>query len=392
MTQNELSHIWIDDTKASKGARSASIDIPGRARQELRFEYLDGALDPAAGADAFVLGSMLLLMEAGFPVHVHGSMSSRCLWNISELQHIWARWKPASYKRVEITADVLNHGFPEEGPALAAFSGGVDACFTVQRHLKPGTLMASKLEAALFVQGFDIPEHDDALFSLARKRGEAILSRTPIRSLGLRTNFKALGQDWQDSHGLGIAACLSLFQTTYSLALIGSGSPYEALRLGWGSSPISDHLFSTGRMEIRHDGAGASRTEKVAAIVAWPEVARGVRVCWEGADYGQNCGQCEKCVRTYLNFRAAGIERPECFESYPSSRAIRWTRAATPPRFYGIKEILEYAESRGCQGQWVADLRFAVRLNRAKLLVKRMPLVDQLLSPLKKSLMAIVSR
>lgn len=392
MTANGQSHLWIDDSGAATGVRTAKIEIPGRSPQELRFEFMDGSLSPGAGGDAFVLGSLLLLMSEGFPVHIHGEVSARCLWNVNELQHVWARWKPEAYQRVAFTADVITSGFPKVGPAIAAFSGGVDACYTVQRHLNPETVMTSKVEAALFIQGFDIPESDDKLFSIARKRGEAILQGTAVRSLGVKTNFRALGQDWQDSFGLGVAACLSLFQSTYSVGLIGSGSSYEALRLGWGSSPITDYLFSTGQMEIRHDGAGASRTEKVASISSWPEVASGVRVCWEGDDIGRNCGKCEKCVRTFLNFKAAGVENPECFEAIPNSEDIRWMRAGTQTRFYGIKEILDYAESQGRKGEWIDDLRFAVRLNRVKLLVKKLPVVDQVISPVKKIALSRLSR
>lgn len=388
MTPNGTSHLRLDDSLAESGIRTARIEIPGRSAQELRFEFFDGALPAQAGGDPFLLGSLLLFMSAGFPVHVHGRLSARCLWNLRELQHVWSRWKPDSYSRISITADEVVPGYPQDGPAIAAFSGGVDACYTLQRHLEPETVMTSRVEAALFIQGFDIPETDDKMFSRARRRGEAILEATAVRSLGVRTNFRTLGQDWQDSFGLGVAACLSLFQPEYSVGLIGSGSSYEALRLGWGSSPITDYLFSTGGMEIRHDGAGASRTEKVASIAKWPEVARGVRVCWEGRDGDRNCGRCEKCVRTFLNFKAAGIDNPECFESTPTSSDIRWMRAGTSTRFYGIREILDYAQAQGRSGSWVSDLRFAVRLNRIKLFIKKVPLLDRFLAPIKLIVMA----
>lgn len=386
------SHLRIDESRAQDGIRLARIDIPGRPAQELRFESYDGPLSSQAGADPFLLATLLLFMSAGYPVHVHGSVSARCLWNLNELQHAWARWKPAFYSFVEISTDELVPGFPTPGPAIAAFSGGVDACYTMRRHLGANSVMTERVEAALFVHGFDIPESDEDMFGRARRRGEAILSETHVRSIGVRTNFRSLGQDWQDSHGLGVAACLALFQHEYSVGLIGSGSPYDALRLGWGSSPITDYLCSTGSIEIRHDGAGASRTEKVAAIATWPAAARGVRVCWEGRSADRNCGRCEKCIRTFLNFKAAGVENSDCFESTPSSRDIRLIRAGTPARYYGIREVLDYAESQDRTDGWVKDLRFAVRLNRLKLISKRIPLIDQLLRPLKFAVMGRSSR
>lgn len=383
MTLDGKTHIRLDDSNAQDGVRSASIDIPGDKPRVLRFESEDGCLPTEAGADPFVLGALLLLMTAGYPVHVHGSVSARCLWNITELQHIWARWKPDSYSRIEISADAVTPGFPATQGAIAAFSGGVDACYTVQRHLDTGAAMGVGLEAALFIHGFDIPASDGGMFRLARQRGEAILEGTGVRTVGVKTNFKSLGQDWEDSFGLGVASCLSLFQSQYSVGLIGSGSAYESLKLRWGSSPITDYLFSTGQMEFRHDGAGASRTEKVASVSSWPAAARGLRVCWEGQSPDRNCGRCEKCIRTYLNFKAAGVDNPSCFESSPSSSDIRWMRAGTATRLYGIQEILEYAELHGRSGTWLRDLRFAVRLNRAKVAINKVPLLASILEPLK---------
>ena len=40
------------------------------------------------------------------------------------------------------------------------------------------------------------------------------------------------------------------------------------------------------------------------------------------ADAGANCGRCEKCIRTYLNFRAVAIANPECFDIPISDDAL----------------------------------------------------------------------
>lgn len=383
MTHDNVTHIRLDDSLAHAGVRSASIEIPGQNPKVLRYESLDGPLSTEAGADPFLLGSLLLLMSSGFPVHVHASVTARCLWNLTELQHVWARWKPEKYSRVVITADTVEKGFPVANGAIAAFSGGVDACYTVQRHLNPGTIMDGQLEAALFIHGFDIPESDHAKFSTARIRGDAILRGTGVKSLGLRTNLRSLGQDWQDCFGLGVASCLTLFQGTYGVGLIGSSYEYESVRLKWGSSPITDYLSSTGQMEVRHDGSGASRTEKVASISAWPEAFRGLRVCWEGNNLDRNCGRCEKCIRTYLNFKAAGVDHPQCFEVLPTARDIRWVRAGTATRLDGIQESLEFALRTRRTGDWVSDLKFAVTLNRIKVTVNNVRVLRALASPVK---------
>lgn len=384
MSSDLRSHIRLDDSLANLGVRAATIEIPGRPAMTLRYETEDGSLDPAAGGDPFLLGSLLMLMAAGYPVQIHGSITHRCLWNVAELQRIWSRWKPSKYNAIEITAANLCNGFPSaEQGAIAAFSGGVDACYTVQQNAFDGAIMGSRIEAALFIHGLDIPEDEFEKFAKAKLRGDEILSTTGIKSKSVRTNLRSLDQDWQDCFGLAVASCLALFQTEYSFGLIGSSYEYESLRLPWGSSPVTDNLYSTGFMEIRHDGSGASRTQKVASIAAWPEASRGVRVCWEGKNQDRNCGKCEKCVRTYLNFRAAGIESPECFEKIPNSRDIRWVRAGTETRLDGIKESLDFATKTGQTGKWLEDLRFSVRINSLKVLVNKRPMIRLLTTPIR---------
>src|SRR6185369_5970784 len=54
--------------------------------------------------------------------------------------------------------------------------------------------------------------------------------------------------------------------------------------------------------QIVHDGAEASRTEKVRCIAKNQEALDWLRVCGnDTVDY--NCGSCEKCLRTMMSLR-----------------------------------------------------------------------------------------
>jgi len=67
-------------------------------------------------------------------------------------------------------------------------------------------------------------------------------------------------------------------------------------------------------MRIVHDGAGYSRTEKVVEIATHKTATRVLKVCWQGQETFKNCGNCEKCIRTQLNFLAAGVSHAPCFD------------------------------------------------------------------------------
>ena len=77
-------------------------------------------------------------------------------------------------------------------------------------------------------------------------------------------------------------------------------------------------------------------------------------MCWEGPDQGRNCGACDKCVRTRLHFKVVGVPEPECFDTPfdPDSMA-----SLSPDYPFNLEIILEHADRRGLNDEWVALLR-----------------------------------
>lgn len=88
---------------------------------------------------------------------------------------------------------------------------------------------------------------------------------------------------------------------------IASSHRYNEL-FPWGSHLLTDPLFSTESTEFIHDGAEASRSEKIKRIAEDQEGLKLLRVCWR--DDGYNCGTCEKCLRTRTTLRALGLSTP----------------------------------------------------------------------------------
>ncbi|GAA3672481.1 hypothetical protein GCM10023081_08530 [Arthrobacter ginkgonis] len=369
-------HIYVDDTKATEGIRTATIEVPDRETRTLFFESHEGILSVEAGADPFLLGSLLLLMEAGHAVHVHGEVTQRLLRNLHELQAAWAKWKPEKYVLVEISADSVVDRRPSSTAAISAFSGGVDASYTVQMNLRGRPNASHDLRAVVFVHGFDIPLENESDYLGARDRGEKLLAGTGLKTLGLRTNVRSLGQDWEDSFGLAVASCLTAYQGEYGVGLIGSGHAYDDIVLGWGSSPVTDHLYGTGQMDIWHDGAGAARTDKMASLASWPEALQYLRVCWQGKRGDRNCGRCEKCVRTFLNFKAVGVDSFECFEQVPDRQAVRRLRVGSSAQLGELKSIARYAARHGVSGEWTSDLAYAIRVNSLRVAAKQNALIS----------------
>ena len=267
---------------------------------------------PFGRGDHVVAAALLHAMSLSKPLHCHGQVSPTLLAGIEDLQRIWCRWRPERYHMIPVSADeeVELKSHSGHGRGLFTMSGGVDGTFSLYRHLfgEPGRLTISP-RGVLLVHGFDVPLENEVAFQSVITNVEAMLDRTAIPVYTVSTNFRDLRQSWGDANGLGLASCLLLFQGAFDVGVVGSGAPYESLTYPWGSTVVTDPLIRTEAFRIRLDGAEYDRTEKVAWLArnTWPGVVNRLRVCWEGEIKDRNCGSCEKCLRTALNFWAAGV-------------------------------------------------------------------------------------
>src|SRR5690606_34326214 len=115
-------------------------------------------------------------------------------------------------------------------------------------------------------------------------------------------------------------------------------------------------------MNMIHDGAGYSRIEKVAEIARHPIAVACLKVCWAGADQSANCGSCEKCIRTRLNFLAAGVTAtPACFDREFDPALIRSVALDNDLQKMEFDLNLQYALKHGRTGAWIAPLQERLR-------------------------------
>ncbi|NCC04167.1 MAG: hypothetical protein EOM37_09030 [Proteobacteria bacterium] len=314
--------------------------------------------------DGFVNSIIFFAMSIGENIDVEGALSRQYLRNINEMQDAWALWKPRTYKKICITSSMV---FPEpsvsfkQESALAAYSGGIDSIFTMLRHADASrsTFSYPLDKSVLLVHGFDVPLSKKDQFESLQKRIAPLAEELGLNVKVIRTNSKELAlQNWNDSFAAELSCCLHQYSDRYSYGLIGSSEPYDSLILPWGSSPVTDHLLSGDLMHIIHDGAAFSRTKKVEYISHNNLAVQVTKVCWEGLDLYKNCGKCEKCMRTLLNFMAVGVENPACFEEPLNIKNISGLKIHNETQLNELKSILEYATTKGKSAEpWALELK-----------------------------------
>jgi hypothetical protein len=342
--------------------------------QTLFYEFpRELAPPPLDNFDAALCVTVLHAMADGRDIRLRGPATSAGLRNLNEFQDAWARWLPAVYRPIVIEAEtVVSRAQPVTERAIAAFSGGVDSSFTLLRNALRRNAGTYPVDTVLLVHGFDISRSNPGALHELMERTEELRHLCGVQLRIVRTNSKELRlQPWEYCFGAELAACLHLFSAEFSHALVGSSEPYDALVLPWGSNPVTDHLLSGGRVAIVHDGAGFSRTDKIAFLSGFPAALKSLKVCWQGSQQGRNCGLCEKCMRTRLNFLAVGIANPPCFDGPLDLRRIGGIPIANDTVLGELQSIAHYAESRNLDGEWLRALRKRVSRGKSNWTLRR---------------------
>jgi hypothetical protein len=386
----QQTHIWQEAATQANGFTTLSVTIEQPKQISSRLWYrIPSEYDShlTKSCDPFVVATIFLAMQQPTNIVVHGSVSPSLLQNLAEFQAVWSCWRPQRYRQVEITAEVeWEQPKGNTDKSIAAFSGGVDGCFTVWRHrMEQCGRWQRNIQAGLMVHGFDIPLEQEQIFKRAAQKSKVMLASLGVELIPITTNFRELAQDWEDAFGTGIASCLMLLQGCYTAGLIGSSDPYHALNLPYGSNPITDPLLSSQAFQIICDGANFTRLQKVQAIANWQEALANLRVCWQGSQPDKNCGQCEKCIRTILNFRVLGLGLPPCFEQDVTDQQILGIQGLSKAQLIELEPILEAAKAADISDSWMKALDLCIKQHqRAELQKKyRQALRQQLPAPIK---------
>ncbi len=279
-------------------------------RTSIFYEF-SGALTPHADGigDAALLAFLPYAMRQGFSLRVEAPVDAGLLEQLDEAQDAWTRWRPDLFRHVDIDAPTVTPvALPPDRTAAAAFSGGLDATFALHAH-KRGLIgrRGMDIRSGVLVHGFDVPLERPDRFEGARLHAAAILEHYGATLTVVRTDLRRLNVPWEQYHVFALASVLHLLKGRVSAGIVAADEVYEGEMLGWGSNAVSNPMMSGPSFPIRFTGGGTARTEKAAALATEKPVLANLRVCWEHPETAGNCGTCEKCTRTKLNFMANGV-------------------------------------------------------------------------------------
>lgn len=301
------------------------------------------------------------MMEIGGAFHVKSCISQSLWRGIDYYVKAWSCSLPEEYSDITLTADELvdDSDVPQVQKALSCFSGGMDACFTAYRHAKKEAGPQSlPLEACLMIHGADIRQD-----YVDEWRAAVAASREMVADLGVpnlytvETNFREMHCNYGMAYFSMLVACMRIFGKKYGYLMLGNDGHFNYFLYPHGSNPVTNHFLSSRACEIVTDGAEYTRTEKARLLQKWPKALEKLRVCWQGEDLSRNCGRCNKCKRTRLNFLAVGCQKLPCMPDLSIEELL--TIEITPVEHKELTLIMQYIEQNPLNPmpEWVGILR-----------------------------------
>jgi hypothetical protein len=285
----------------------------GDATEAVYFKFSRSAAVPSPlGVEALLPLVLIPAMKLGCPVRLEGPVCRQLLDGARRFQEIFSTWYP-EYQPVPIRAEPVERTAPEPDPRGVGvfFSGGLDSSYSLVKH-------CGELTHAVFVHGCDIPLENTAYCEKTLGRLRETAASFGVALVEVETDLLRFSDPlchWgYHYHGAALASIAMMLSGSLRKVFIASSTSYVRI-VPWGSSLVTDPLWTTPLLGVVYDGAEMERLGKIEAVAKYPVVLRNLRVCFETPEDGYNCGRCEKCYRTMVGLRVAGaLARCDAFD------------------------------------------------------------------------------
>lgn len=307
-----MDRIALRETGSGPEVSGLIHGLPGN-REPFRVWFRFPGLPPehiALNGNPFVAALLAVAMWLRRPIEIDAPVSGQLLSGASQIMNIWSGWE-RRLRPIEIRAQALRETHSPGRGSGCFFTAGVDSFHTVLKNLSTET-GSSRITHLLFLSGQpDMPLENETGFNrrradiaeVARELGlAAIFGATNVRDI-----VPGMTLSWAVRAASNLAAPGLCLSPLLERAIFSTGLAFDAW-YRWGNDPLTDPLWSTEQIRFENHGYETTRARKVELTIRESSVAlRHLRVCAVGEFTGDNCGRCEKCLRTMISLRAAGV-------------------------------------------------------------------------------------
>ena len=234
------------------------------------------------------------------------------LKSIQEIREGYQKMIPSIKMGGRIFCDKEIETIYKTGTNCLLFSGGIDAMNSL-------AINHSSISDLISIWGSDIEFNNKfgrdntirSINDIALKFGKKVHIihsnfREFLNEEKLCKLVSSSGDNWRHGfqHGIALIGQVAplAYLFGYKHVLIASSFTKEFNPI-CASNPLIDNAFKYSQTDTIHDGFEFDRCDKINNIFNYLEKNNQtvkLHVCWESQS-GQNCGHCEKCIRSYLN-------------------------------------------------------------------------------------------
>lgn len=294
-----------------------------RSDQDIYFETIEKygeKLSP--NPNAFLIGAILPALRHGEKrIYIEDEVCPELkdnLHTVMEWLRLWYHTPDKELIKIESKKQYSAEPAPISGRTGMFFSGGVDSLGTLRaNHLNYSSEHPGFIKEGLMIYGQNIESNTDpGTFEKAITNLSAVAADAGLVLIPVYTNVRQLDEDsgffQKQFHGAIMGATAHAFSKCLDTIIISASDDFASLAIQkvksckpWGSHPLLDPNYSSGKLRLRHEGLNLSRLDKIRLIAGWDVALQNIKVCAPNFP-GSNCGKCEKCIRTQLGLLAVG--------------------------------------------------------------------------------------
>ena len=302
--------------------------------------------NPSLG-NFIALSAFPFAMKKSLDLELRGPVDYLLVSNLTEFSAAWCQYRPTLFKTpVKIIADEFTSfqcRHHNEVNFSAAFSGGIDSTFLLICNASNTEVdMHPRISQAIMIDGFGFNLENIEQFRRTFQLGSSLCDSIGVELLSVRTNWSKVIKWYEIFHTLGIASLLNLLSRNVAGGYIGLDFTYaEEFELGpWGNMAGLDRMLSASSFPILPFGGQSTRIGKLTTL-SLSGNDRYLSVCNSPGRTSINCGTCEKCQRTMLEYMSQGITpAPGLFGSFVTLETVAKIKIRKPTQklFYQAME------------------------------------------------------
>lgn len=292
-----------------------------------------------------------LAMQKNEPLHIKHPVDPLVIENAVKLGRVWEMWTPESFRAVSLTAEtgLANVREVDTDARLFLYSGGVDSSYML---LQPETITPGSY--ALTIHGLDYKPANESGFKKLIEKTDPLLHRLGLKRIVVKTNLGRVVKNLALNHGFCLAGVGFLFRHMFSSVCLATDFDrvQSMLSFPWGTNFLTNDFFSGSDFKLLSMNSDVTRTVKVAYLAKDLDACNSIAFCTDTKYRPENCGQCNKCIRTKAMFLIENGSLPPIFKCGDfDKRHVSSLSLSKRSEMAFFSELLSRAKDLGVEGR-----------------------------------------